>query len=86
MITHRLEDNLLERFDEILVLDHGTIVESGTFKDLLDRKGVFYSLYKGWKVGDILVMSPIFLSEDKNIVSFIDFLEHKIIIVHIWTI
>ena len=47
MITHRLEDNLLERFDEILVLDHGTIVESGTFKDLLDRKGVFYSLYKG---------------------------------------
>lgn len=47
MITHRLEDNLLERFDEILVLDHGTIVESGTFKVLLDRKGVFYSLYKG---------------------------------------
>jgi len=27
-------------------------------------------------------MSPIFLSEDKNIVSFIDFLEHKIIIIH----
>lgn len=47
MITHRLEDNLLERFDEILVLDHGTIVESGTFKDLIARKGVFYSLYKG---------------------------------------
>ena len=47
MITHRLEDNLLERFDEILVLDHGTIVESGTFKVLLDRKGLFYSLYKG---------------------------------------
>ena len=47
MITHRLEENLLERFDEILVLDHGIIAESGTFKDLLDRKGVFYSLYKG---------------------------------------
>ena len=47
MITHRLEDNLLERFDEILVLDHGTLAESGTFKDLIDRKGVFYSLYKG---------------------------------------
>ena len=36
-------------------------------------------------------MSPIFLSEDKNIVSFIDFLEHKIIIlsltvVHIKTL
>ena len=31
-------------------------------------------------------MSPIFLSEDKNIVSFIDFLEHKIIIIHKSTI
>lgn len=47
MITHRLEENLLERFDEILVLDHGTLAESGTFNDLLERKGVFYSLYKG---------------------------------------
>lgn len=25
MITHKLEENLLERFDEILILDHGTI-------------------------------------------------------------
>ena len=47
MITHKLEENLLERFDEILVLDHGTIAESGTFNDLLERKGIFYSLYKG---------------------------------------
>lgn len=47
MITHKLEENLLERFDEILVLDHGTIAEPGTFNDLLERKGIFYSLYKG---------------------------------------
>ena len=47
MITHKLEENLLERFDEILVLDHGTIAESGTFNNLLERKGIFYSLYKG---------------------------------------
>ena len=47
MITHKLEENLLERFDEILVLDHGTIAESGTFNDSLERKGIFYSLYKG---------------------------------------
>ena len=47
MITHKSEENLLERFDEILVLDHGTIAESGTFNDLLERKGIFYSLYKG---------------------------------------
>lgn len=47
MITHKLEENLLERFDEILVFDHGTIAESGTFNDFLERKGIFYSLYKG---------------------------------------
>ena len=47
MITHKLEENLLERYDEILALDHGTIAKSGTFNDLLERKGIFYSLYKG---------------------------------------
>lgn len=47
MITHKSEENLLERFYEILVLDHGTIAESGTFNDLLEREGIFYSLYKG---------------------------------------
>ena len=47
LITHKLEENLLERFDEILVFDHGTIAESGTFNDFLERKGIFYSLYKG---------------------------------------
>ena len=45
--VNQIIENLQERFDEILVLDHGTIAESGTFNDLLERKGIFYSLYKG---------------------------------------
>ena len=31
--------------DVVLVLDHGGIVERGTFDELLARKGFFYSLY-----------------------------------------
>ena len=31
--------------DGVLVLDHGDIVERGTFDELLTRRGFFYSLY-----------------------------------------
>lgn len=39
LVTHRL--NLLERMDEILVLDHGEIIERGKYADLLASKGKF---------------------------------------------
>ncbi len=45
VVTHRLEDQLLSRYDKILALKDGKILESGTFKDLMDKKGYFYSLY-----------------------------------------
>ena len=45
-VTHRLQAETLAQFDEILVMHHGTLCESGTFNELLDRKQVFYSLYK----------------------------------------
>ena len=45
-VTHRLQAETLAQFDEILVMHHGTLCESGTFDELLDRKQVFYSLYK----------------------------------------
>lgn len=45
VVTHRLEAALLERYDEILVLRGGILCEKGTFQDLMDRKGYFYSLY-----------------------------------------
>lgn len=44
-VTHQLEEALLSRFDQILVLRGGQICERGTFGELMDRRGLFYSLY-----------------------------------------
>ena len=45
VVTHRLEAAELARYDEIFVLRGGTLAEQGTFAQLMDRKGYFYSLY-----------------------------------------
>ena len=42
LITHRLTG--LETMDEILVLEHGRVVEQGTFQELMEHKGVFSKL------------------------------------------
>lgn len=44
-ITHRLIREMLEQYDEILVLRDGRIEEKGTFRELMGRKGYFYALY-----------------------------------------
>lgn len=46
VVTHRLDTAILRQYDEILVLHHGAIEESGTFEQLLEKKGYFYSLYQ----------------------------------------
>ena len=43
--THRLEPSILSRYDEIVVVKHGRICETGTFAESMDRKGQFFSLY-----------------------------------------
>ena len=45
VVTHRLEAHLMAQYDEILVLRDGRIQEQGSFSDLMDRKGYFYSLF-----------------------------------------
>lgn len=45
LVTHRLEEALLRRYDGILVLKNGRLAESGTFAQLMERKGYFYSLF-----------------------------------------
>lgn len=45
VVTHSLDENLLRRYDGILALKSGNIVESGSFDELMEQKGYFYSLY-----------------------------------------
>lgn len=45
VVTHSLDAELLRRYDCILALKGGTIAESGSFEELMARKGYFYSLY-----------------------------------------
>ena len=45
IVTHQLEESLLSRYDEIVVMKNGKIEETGTFAELLAQKGYFYSLY-----------------------------------------
>ncbi len=44
-ITHSLNRSFLEQCDCILILKNGTISESGSFDDLIEKKGVFYSMF-----------------------------------------
>jgi ATP-binding cassette subfamily C protein CydC len=41
-ITHRLVG--LEKMDEIIVVNKGTIIEQGNYSELLDKRGYFYQL------------------------------------------
>lgn len=45
VITHKLKKELLEKYDEILVMKNGYIVERGTFETLINYKSNFFSLY-----------------------------------------
>ena len=43
-ITHHLKKELLEKYDEILVLDQGKIIESGSYNELIANQQFFYQL------------------------------------------
>lgn len=47
VITHRVPVEIMERYDEIFVLDQGKIVEKGTCQELLQQQGKFYHLVYG---------------------------------------
>lgn len=44
-VTHKLIKNILNKYDEIIVMKNGSVVEKGSFEYLLSQKGYFYSLY-----------------------------------------
>lgn len=45
VVTHALDEALLRRYDQILVLKKGCIVEQGRFDELMENKGDLYALY-----------------------------------------
>ena len=44
MITHKLDEEILQKFDEIIVMKHGKIVEFGTYDKLMENNATFKSL------------------------------------------
>ena len=45
VVTHRLDEAALARYDGILMLKNGMLCEQGRFDELMEKKGQFYSLY-----------------------------------------
>ena len=47
IIAHRL--STVRDADQIIVLDHGEIIEKGTHGELLEKKGKYFELYEAQK-------------------------------------
>lgn len=45
VVTHSLESSLLRRYDKVIVMKEGKIEETGTFEELMEKKGYFHALY-----------------------------------------
>ena len=52
----------MDRFDQILVLDQGRLLEQGTHMQLLDRRGLYANLYEQSRLADsaIKTSSPVY--------------------------
>ncbi|MCQ2578993.1 MAG: ATP-binding cassette domain-containing protein, partial [Treponema sp.] len=48
VIAHRL--STVRNADEIIVLEHGNIIERGTHEELLEKQGRYYHLYTGNRI------------------------------------
>lgn len=46
VVTHKLNENILKKYDRILFMKDGVIVEDASFSDLMDRRGEFYKLFE----------------------------------------
>lgn len=45
IVTHRFNEAIMRKYDEIFVMNRGSIIEQGTFDELMEKQGYFYSLY-----------------------------------------
>jgi len=46
VVAHRL--STIRRADVIVVLEHGRVIEAGTHRQLIERRGRYYALYDDW--------------------------------------
>ena len=46
VVTHKLNETILKKYDRIIFMKDGVIVEDGSFDDLIYREGEFYKLFK----------------------------------------
>ena len=46
VVTHKLNETILKKYDRIIFMKDGVIVEDGIFDDLMYREGEFYKLLK----------------------------------------
>ncbi|MCC8301768.1 ABC transporter ATP-binding protein [Bacillus sp. ICE1] len=44
-ITHKLNSDLLHKYDEVIYMEEGRILEKGSFDELVKNEGAFYRLY-----------------------------------------
>lgn len=45
VVSHKMNQRLLRRYDRIIVMKNGKVRETGTFDELMEKKEYFYSLY-----------------------------------------
>ncbi|KAL2831414.1 P-loop containing nucleoside triphosphate hydrolase protein [Aspergillus cavernicola] len=68
MVAHRL--STVRRADQIVVLDHGRIVEQGSHEKLIERQGTYYRLYEAQTIRQNIIeghcpTSPVsFITDD----------------------
>ena len=46
VVTHSMDEKLLRRYDGILTMKNGRMTEHGSFDELMEKKGIYYSLVK----------------------------------------
>ena len=52
VVTHKLNEEILKKYDSIFVLKDGALIEQGTFDELMERRAFFYNLYNVAKNGN----------------------------------
>lgn len=49
VVTHKITE-MVKQFDRIIVIDNGEIAEQGSYKELIDKKGAFFSICENSKL------------------------------------